>query len=117
MCGGDENSFPTDGTILIMLSVSVIFLILVIAIVIVSIFCLVRRKKRKKPCQVQLDHEQHIYGMPHISLDTSNSASDHGSDEVKNAKLNVAYCEVNISGTGSNVKYLKSNVAYGVSMH
>ena len=53
--------------------------------------------------------------MPHISLDTSNSAT--GSDDMKHVKPNVAYREVNISGTGSDdVKYVKSNVAYGVSM-
>ena len=103
LCEDDESLFR------IVLSVSVIFLILVIAIVIVTIVCLVCRKKKEKPCQVQLDHEQHIYDMP---LDTSNSASR--SDGMKHVKLNAAYC---ISGTRSDVKYLKSNVAYGVSMH
>ena len=112
MCGDDESSFPIDGTVLIVLSVSIIFLILVIATVIVTIVCLVHRKKRKKPSQVQLDHEQHIYDMP---LDTSNSASR--SDGMKHVKPNAAYCEVNISGTRSDVKYLKSNAAYGFSMH
>ena len=117
MCTDDERSFPTDGAVLIVLSVSIILLILVIAIVIVTIICLVHRKKREKHCQVKLDHEEHIYDMPHISLDTSNSAT--GSDDMK--QPNAAYGEVNISGTGSDdvkyVKYVKSNVAYGISMY
>ena len=112
MCGDDESSFPIDGTVLIMLFVSITLLILVIAIVVI---CLVHCKRREKPCQVQLDREQHIYDMPHILLETSNSAT--GSDDMKHVKLNVAYGKVNILGTGSDVKYLKSNVAYAVSMH
>ena len=95
MCGDEERSFPADGAVLIVLSVFIFLLILVIPIVIVTIIiCLVHRKKREKPCPVQLDHEEHIYDMPHILLDTSNSAT--GSDDVK---------------------YVKSNVAYGVSMN
>ena len=116
MCGDDENSFPTDGAVLIVLSVSIILLILVIPIVIVTIICLVHRKKREKPCQVQLDHEEHIYDMPHILLDTSNSAT--GSDDMKHVKSNVAYGEVNILRTGSDdVNYVNSNAAYGITMH
>ena len=116
MCGDDESSFPTDGALLIVLSVSIILLILVIPIVIVTIICLVHRKKREKPCPVQLDHEEHIYDMPHILLDTSNSAT--GSDDMKHVKSNVAYGEVNISRTGSDdVNYVNSNAAYGITMH
>ena len=115
MCGNDESSFPTDGAVLIVLSVSIILLILVIPIVIVTIICLVHRTKREKHCQVQLNHEEHIYDMPHVSLDTSKLATR--SDDMKHVKPNVAYREVNISGTGTDVKYVKSNVAYSVSMH
>ena len=111
MCGDDESSFPSDGVVLIVLFVSITLLVLVIAIVIVTKICLVHRKKREKHCQVQLDFEQHIYDMPHTLLETAT-----GSDDMKHVKLNVAYGKVNILGTGSKVKYLKSNVAYAVSM-
>ena len=109
MCGDDESSFPTVGAVLIVLVVSITLLILVIAIVVI---CLVHCKKREKNCQVQLDREQHI---PHILLETSNSATT--SEDMKHVKLNVACGKVNILGTGSDVKYLKSNVAYAVSVH
>ena len=39
MCTDDERSFPTDGAVLIVLSVFIFLLILVIAIVIVTIIC------------------------------------------------------------------------------
>ena len=60
-CGEDESSFPTDGAVTIVLSVLLI-LVIAIMILIVAIICLVHRKKREKPCQIQLEHEhkQHL---------------------------------------------------------
>ena len=106
MCTDDENSSTTNIAIFILLPVVIILLILVVAIALVI---LVRWKKREKPCQVQLDHEEHIYDMPHFVLDNSNLATKY-----EDVKPNVAYGKASISGTGcDDVKYVQPNVAYG----
>ena len=105
MCADDESSSTTN----ILLPVVIILLILVIAIVWVIITLVVRWKKRERHCQVQLDHEENIYDMPHFPLDSSNSATKY--DDVK---PNVAYGKTDISDTGcDDVKYVQPNVAYG----
>ena len=105
MCADDENSSDTN----ILLPGVIILLILVIAIVWVTITLVVRWKKRERHIQVQLDHEEHIYDMPHFPLDSSNSAT-----KCDDVKPNVAYGKTGISGTGCvDVKYVKPNVAYG----
>ena len=109
MCADDENPSTTNTAIFILLPVVVILLILVIAIAWVIITLLVRWKKREKHCPVQSDHEERIYDMPHFPLDSSNSAT-----KCDDVKPNVAFGKAGISGTGcDDVKYVKSNVAYG----
>ena len=105
MCADDEHSSTTN----ILLPVIIILLILVIAIVWVTITLVVHWKKRVRHIQVQLDHEEHIYDMPHFPLDNSNSAT-----KCDDEKPNVAYGKTSISGTGcDDVKYVQPNVAYG----
>ena len=86
MCADDENPSTTNTAIFILLPVVIIVLVLAIAIAWVTITLLVRWKKRKNHCPVQLDQEDHIYDMQYFPLDNSNSTT-----ECDDVKPNVAY--------------------------